>query len=48
MRIFVVELTEADGEEEPLRRAHRPAPGASAQHPWEVGFATHPAVRGRG
>ncbi len=49
VRIFAVELAGADGEEgAPFAGLIDLRPGASPQHPWEVGFATHPAVRGRG
>ncbi len=49
VRIFVVELTGGDDEEgAPFAGLIDLRPGASPQHPWEVGFATHPAVRGLG
>lgn len=48
-RIFVVELTGVEAEEAaPFAGLLDLRPGASAQHPWEVGFATHPGARGRG
>lgn len=48
-RTFVIELTSADGSAPaPFAGVIDVRPGARPGASWEVGFATHPAVRGRG